>query len=55
MRQHKMSFYKFCWSQELNIPKESSFDLVRTWKTVVSHAVSESIKIQMLMSKRIEK
>ena len=32
IRQHKMSFYKFWWSPELNILKESSFALVRTWK-----------------------
>ena len=28
----KMSFYKSWWSQELNILKESSVALVRTWK-----------------------
>ena len=39
----------------LNILKESSFALVRTWKTFVSHAVAESIQIQMSMSRRIEK
>ena len=55
IRQHKMSSYKFCWGQELNILKESSFALVRTWKTVFSHAVAESIKIQIWISKRIEK
>ena len=27
-----MSFYKFWWSQELNIVKESSVVLVRFWK-----------------------
>ena len=54
IRQHKMSFYKFFGGQELNILKESSFGLVRTWKTVVSHTVAESIKIQMSISKRIE-
>ena len=32
IRQYKMSFYKFWWSQELNILKETSFALVRTWK-----------------------
>ena len=32
IRQHKMSLYKFCCSQELNILKESSVALVRTWK-----------------------
>ena len=32
IRQHKMSFYKFYLSQELNIVKESFVALVRTWK-----------------------
>ena len=32
VRPHKMSFYKFWWSQELNILKESSVTLVRFLK-----------------------
>ena len=32
IRQHKMSFNKFCWSHEMNILKESSVALIRTWK-----------------------
>ena len=43
MRQHKMSFYKFCWSQELNILKGSLISLVRVWYKRVD-LVTESIK-----------
>ena len=46
IRQHKMSFYKFWWSQELNILKESSFALLHFWEKRLN-AVAESIKIQM--------
>ena len=43
IRQNKMSFYKFCWRQELNILKESSFALVRFWYKRLD-VVAESIK-----------
>ena len=43
IRQHKMSFYTFCWSQELNILKENSFSLVRFWYKRLD-VVAESIK-----------
>ena len=43
IRQHKMSFYKVGWSQELNILKECSVALVRFWEKRLD-AVAESIK-----------
>ena len=43
IRQDEMSFYKFCWSQELNILKESSFSLVCFWHKRLD-VVAESIK-----------
>ena len=53
---HETSFYKFWWSQELDILKESFLSLQMVFgKQRVSHAVAESIKIVMSIEMRIEK
>ena len=48
IRRHKMSFYKFWWSQELNILKECSVALVLFWENRLD-AVAESINKRSLV------